>query len=519
MAMLVDSKLFSKPKFQICMIGILALFLLVPKIGDGILADYDDCYYAQKAKEILKSGDWITMQYSGRPRFDNPPLFLWLIALSFKLFGISKYSAVLVSALAGVLSILLTYSIARALFAPHVAYLSSFMLLTTPYFTKHARRAMMDVPLAFFYLVAFWSFIKGIEQYEGKKRPTWFLVTGLGVGCAILIKSVLGVLPLLVMCFYLLVSRKGSLLLHPLSFAGIGVALLTALPWFISQYLVHGRVFLEWHFGNLLWKRAVTGRYGTAGWHDHLGYVLDLSKEGWPWVPFFFAGILYMLFFLWRRKVPAGVSGVVSGQTPLEQHRHRPLRSGTHGPLFITAWVVGVLAVVSLAQERMLRYIIPVFPGMAIAAASLFGCYFASESRRYRMVLCTMLVLCLAAAAIVLTPIKLSKERKRDIYRLALVAAEVVPEGNVVVNLNQYYWSLSNVFLFYSDRDVTAPVKDHSLFKNEISRERFGILTRGEFDSLFETGSDQVEIVAGSGEWLLIVGGGKNVHAVIGGGP
>lgn len=502
--MLVTSRLLQKPAFQMCLLGVLAFFLLVPKIGDGILANYDDCYYAQKAKEILSTGDWMTMRYSGQPRYDNPPLFMWLVALSFKLFGISKFSAALVSALAGVLSILLTYSIARRLFSPHIAYLSSFMLLTTPYFTKHARRAMIDVPLAFFYLLTFWSFLKGVEQFERKKRPAWLLITGLGVGCAILTKSVLGALPVLVMLLYLLCSKRGALLRHPLAAAGAGVALLTALPWFVWQYLLHGRVFLDWHFGNLLWKRAVAGRYGTAAWYDHFGYLWDLSKEGWPWVPLFFAGTCYLFYLCRRREAPAAVSGAYAGQP--EPMPGRPLRRGLNGPLFITIWVAGVLVVVSLAQERMLRYIIPVFPGMAIAAAALAGRVFTTARRRSRLVLFTALFLGAAAAVIVFTPVKLSRERKGDIYRLALAAADVVPEGEAVVNLNQYYWSISNVFLFYSDRDVTAPVKDAAIFKDDISRGRFGIMTRGEFDSIFAAGDEQVRIVAESGEWLLIVG-------------
>ena len=59
---------------------VLAAMIVFAKLGATHLAAFDDCYYAQKAKEMVRSGDWFTPHFAGHPRWDNPPLFLWMMA-------------------------------------------------------------------------------------------------------------------------------------------------------------------------------------------------------------------------------------------------------------------------------------------------------------------------------------------------------------------------------------------------------------------------------------------------------
>jgi 4-amino-4-deoxy-L-arabinose transferase-like glycosyltransferase len=510
--MFVGTKHLLKPRIQVWLLFALALFLLVPKIGDGILANYDDCYYAQKAKEILSSGDWLTLHYAGRPRFDNPPLFFWLMAVAFKTFGVSKFAAIISSALAGIFSIVLTYAVARFFFAPPVAYLSSFLLLTTPYFTKHARRSMLDVFVAFLYLLAFWAFIKGVRRADEGRRPAWFLLAGFGVGCAIMTKSIIGVLPLFVMVGFLLATGRAKLLYHPLSLVGFAVMILTVLPWYLGQYLLHGAAFLDGHFGRLLYDHAVAGKYSHYAWYDHFGYLRDMLRNGWPWVLPFFAGLAWHAVRSFGgparagSRTPAAPPGGADGISATHRPSVPPDRVERDASIFLTLWGAGLLAILSLAEERMLRYIIPLFPAMAIAAASMLGGWFGSEERQRRLVALTSALLALAAAVIVLTPIRLSTERNTGVYRLAIAAREVVPPGDTVLNLDQYYWSVSNTFLFYSGRDVTEPIRDRALFVKEASSGRFGLVTQAAYESLFPDRTEQFPVVARSDGWVLFRG-------------
>ncbi|MGY8766462.1 MAG: ArnT family glycosyltransferase, partial [Nitrospinaceae bacterium] len=83
---------------------------------DNGIQNYDDAYYAQKAKEILESGSLWLITYSGIPAFDNPPMPFWLTAMAYSLFGVSTYSAIFSSALFGTGIILITYRLSLLLY-------------------------------------------------------------------------------------------------------------------------------------------------------------------------------------------------------------------------------------------------------------------------------------------------------------------------------------------------------------------------------------------------------------------
>ena len=66
----------TRPGAATLALALLALFIVFAHLGEGHLANFDDCYYAEKAKEMVGSGDWITPHYDGQVSLDNPPLFL-----------------------------------------------------------------------------------------------------------------------------------------------------------------------------------------------------------------------------------------------------------------------------------------------------------------------------------------------------------------------------------------------------------------------------------------------------------
>ena len=162
------SRSVSDPRFQLGMVLILAVVIIFSKLGGNGLANYDDCFYAQKAKEILKTGDLMTMHFNNQPAWENPPFFMWLIALSYKLFGVNEFAAKFPSAFFGVATVFLVYVIARKLYDPWVAFFSSFVLSTTFIFTRYARHAMMDVTLSFFVCLSILALLLALERRRGE---------------------------------------------------------------------------------------------------------------------------------------------------------------------------------------------------------------------------------------------------------------------------------------------------------------------------------------------------------------
>src|SRR5947209_17842055 len=77
------------------------------------LIEPDEGRYAEIGREMLTSGDWVVPTLNGRPYLDKPPLFYWLLAGSFELFGVSARAARLVPALAALLTVLATFAFGR----------------------------------------------------------------------------------------------------------------------------------------------------------------------------------------------------------------------------------------------------------------------------------------------------------------------------------------------------------------------------------------------------------------------
>ena len=109
---------------------------------DRGITNFDDAYYAQKAKEIFLSDSLWVVLWGNRPIFDNPPLPFWLTGMAYKVFGVSSYAAVFSSTIFGVLTVYLTYSLCNHLFKENwTAFLAAFVLLFPGMFVDSSRRA------------------------------------------------------------------------------------------------------------------------------------------------------------------------------------------------------------------------------------------------------------------------------------------------------------------------------------------------------------------------------------------
>lgn len=87
--------------------------LLLYPTRNFLLLEPDEGRYAEIAREMMVSGSWVVPTLQGEPYLDKPPLFYWLVKISFQLFGVSDATARLVPALAVHLTILALYLIGR----------------------------------------------------------------------------------------------------------------------------------------------------------------------------------------------------------------------------------------------------------------------------------------------------------------------------------------------------------------------------------------------------------------------
>ena len=96
-------------------IGIISALLFIPFLGVVHLFDWDEINFAESAREMITSGDYLTVQINYIPFWEKPPLFIWMQVVSMKIFGINEFAARFPNALCGIVSLLVLFNCGRKL--------------------------------------------------------------------------------------------------------------------------------------------------------------------------------------------------------------------------------------------------------------------------------------------------------------------------------------------------------------------------------------------------------------------
>ena len=472
-----------RPGLVAALLFAIAAALLFAHLGEGHLANFDDCYYAQKAKEMIRGGDWLTPHFAGVPRLDNPPLFLWLQSVAFLVFGVNDWAAIFWSALSGALCVPLLYLLARRLGLDFFeSWSTAFALLTTQYFLKYARHAMFDVFLTLLFLGAIYAYVRAVQ---GERK--YFVLLGLATGLGILTKSVLGLFPSMIAVLHLLATGRARLLRDSWFLSGAVLAGLVAAPWYVANLQLYGDQFVEEHFRWLLWRRGLgVGGEPRPLW-SHLDYLRELAIVYWPWLPIAAAGAAIAV-----RRAMEGPPAAGSPWGPRDTGR------------LLLLWFVVLVGIMSLGAEKKLWYVMSAFPCLALFVGLAAGKWIRSAPIRRRVEVGGFALLGAAALAVWLFPIPLSKERRPDLQRVAIAAKSSVPPGQTLLNLDAGYWKTVNQFLFYSDHGITEPLRDPALVRRGLEGGGFALLSAEGLARVAEGDTAAYSVIAGSGAWRLV---------------
>lgn len=315
-----------------------AIILTFYRLGDGTLWDQDETKYAQVAREILQTGDPITLHVNGSPWYVHPPLYMWLVAATGRVAGFSTFTVRVWSGLASVVAIYATMLLGRALFNARTGVLAGAALAVTFHFLVQSRLAVFDTVLLAFMLLAAYAAVRG---YERRRRTDylWFFVFA---GLATLTKGPIGlVLPGLVMAMFVTARRGWSRWREVPWAAGLALYAAIGLSWYGAETLLHGAAFV----------RTVFGYYGVGRF---FGVV---ENQAGPW--YYYLPILAIGAFPWTAFWPA--AAVWHG---------RRLRDD--GSLFVVLWCATVVVFYSLAETKLPNYVLPVYPLAAVGVAAMW---------------------------------------------------------------------------------------------------------------------------------------------------
>ena len=374
-ALVYNPRGLSSEPSQYWTVGLLlfGISILLLNLGGAALFEPDEGRNAEIAREILLLKDWVTPHYDFIPRLDKPMLFFGLVALSYKLFGISEWAARLPSALAALACLCITYRFASSLFGRRAGLWSALILLSSMEFFAMSRAVLMDMTLTCFVSLALWSFCLGQRGFESARGKRQFLLMYAAVAIAILLKGPIGfLLPAGVIGIYLLVTKRWSLLRQMQIPLGIALVILTVVPWYLAAESSN-----PGYLRYFLWEENLH-RFTSA----------QFNRSG-PW--YYFIGVLAGGLFPWTVLLPTMIADLWK-------------RPPTDERLLLILWIAFPLLFFSLSSSKLPHYILPIYPPLAIILAALIDKLLTDSTvKKTRIVWFPPITFCLVSFAVSIT--------------------------------------------------------------------------------------------------------------------
>jgi 4-amino-4-deoxy-L-arabinose transferase-like glycosyltransferase len=333
------------------LLGIAAL-LLFWNLGATSLHNGDEGVYLQSAREMVESGDYLTLRYNGRPFLIKPPGKIWLIALGYKVLGINEWGGRLSSALFALGTIAMTLALGRAVFGWTVGLLGAAVLLSsTQFLHEHcARTAEQEPETAFFYVLTVFSL------WRIPRDARWFcgLVSSLGI--LVLIKGPIVGPAVIIVLLYALITKAWRAMSLRTGLLGALLFLVIVAPWHVHQIVAHGDDFVREYVNNQMLGR-VTG-----------GTDVSLSADGLPAVrtiktgraATFYPLVVFYSMFPWSLLIVPGLVSLLWNLVRKPRDR---------GPWLLLVWTAAYGLTITVIWTKFPWYVVPILPPLALLVA------------------------------------------------------------------------------------------------------------------------------------------------------
>jgi 4-amino-4-deoxy-L-arabinose transferase-like glycosyltransferase len=336
------SGLSSREEWSYGALAALLALIWLSSLSARPLFNPDEGRYAEIPREMAAGGDWVIPHLNGLAYIEKPPLQYWATALSYRVFGPSEFAARLYTALTALGTLALVALAARRLWSAQAAWRAAAVLAGMLMFVVLGQLLTLDMSLSF-YLTS--SLVAFLLAQRASSAKAWMALAWAAAGCGVLTKGlVAAAIPAAVLILYSLYTRDFSPWRRLRLRWGLPLFLLIAVPW---HWLAARRLpdFLDFFFV-----------------HEHLArYLTPVADREEPW--WFFAGVFLAGSFPWT--VPA--LRVLGGGW----RRRVSAPGGEFQPtVFLWIWVIFIGVFFSLSDSKLMPYILPVMPALALLIAA-----------------------------------------------------------------------------------------------------------------------------------------------------
>lgn len=317
---------------------LLASVLLFPWMRFPLF-EPDEGRYAQIPFEMLTRGEWIVSTLQGEPYLDKPPLFYWMVMLSYSVLGVHDWAARLVPALAVLANVLVTLILGRRLVGERSAFWGALALLLAPGFVGTGRLLVLDGLLTLWVTVSI--FAAALAVQARRLHYGWWLVASAACGLGVMTK---GPVAVLLLAPPLIAHRWLAGGCAAIGWRGwtvfTGVVLALSLPWYAAVSVASPEFG-----GYFFWK------------HNVLRFVQPFDHERPVW---FYVPLLLIAIFPATLLLPAAVRWLMSNDESAGRCRCPML-----GYLLLAGgWCVSFF---SMAGSKLPTYVLPALPPLCLA--------------------------------------------------------------------------------------------------------------------------------------------------------
>jgi 4-amino-4-deoxy-L-arabinose transferase-like glycosyltransferase len=224
--------------FRYAAIIVIASVLFFPFLGQAHLFDWDEINFAECAREMLVSNDYLRVQIDFQPFWEKPPLFIWMQALAMKLFGINEYAARFPNAFIGVVTLVSLFYIGRRIVNERMATWWVLLYAATwlPHF--YFKSGIIDPTFNLFIFLAFYQVYM---LRHSSHRLTHAMLAGMFLGLAVLTKGPVAILVAVLSFGVYVIWNKGfwGIKIRDLIIVA-GAAMFTTAIWFGIEIINHG---------------------------------------------------------------------------------------------------------------------------------------------------------------------------------------------------------------------------------------------------------------------------------------
>jgi 4-amino-4-deoxy-L-arabinose transferase-like glycosyltransferase len=445
-------------RFLFIFIAAATLLVFFHRLSESPLGG-DDCYYSEVSKEMARTGDYLSPRtgYSVNFHTGKPPVLFWMNALSGKIFGFNTFAMRLPSAIMGFLGVIALLFFVDRYFGAYAAFFSAAVLAFTQQYLYHARSAVTDGPFAVFFALAMMSFWVA----RSEKRYVFFYISGLFTGLAVMTRSVPGLFIPVTIIAFILASREFGIFRNIHFYGGLLLSAAVFMPWHLWMYHLHGRIFLDQHFGVAL-MTGIKGYPLTYGGNPSLNpwyaYFSILLSNYWPWLPFMLAG-LYK---------------IIGGYARFEPEKRKKL-------LFILCWLCVPLLIFQAAKVKQYHYIMPLYAPLAVITAMFFDSL--KDKAKAKAANIFVYVLAAYTAACLVFPIIPKTLDSREFIDTITFIPDIKAHGSEVTTVNKGGMHYYNCFWFYGDIRTGFETEEGIAGKLRDGDKNYFVLFRPEFDN------------------------------------